>query len=52
MAIAQSLSALFYFLAVDTRIKFGITTDWERRYRRYQKRHRRVCCKTIQDRAL
>jgi len=37
MDIDQHRPALFYFLAVDTRIKFGITTDRERRYRRYQK---------------
>lgn len=37
IAIDQDKPALFYFLAVDARIKFGITTDWERRYRRYQR---------------
>lgn len=35
--IDQHKPALFYFLAVDARIKFGITTDWERRYKQYQK---------------
>jgi len=37
MDIDQNKPALFYFLAVDARIKFGITTDWEKRYKRYQK---------------
>lgn len=37
MDIDQQKPALLYFLAVDARIKFGITTDWERRYRQYQK---------------
>lgn len=37
MPIAQHKPALFYFLAVDARIKFGITSNWERRFRRYQK---------------
>ena len=36
MDIDQQKPALFYFLAVDTRIKFGITSNWERRFRRYQ----------------
>jgi hypothetical protein len=35
--IDQHKPALFYFLAVDARIKFGITTNWERRYKQYQK---------------
>jgi hypothetical protein len=37
MDIDQRKPALFYFLAVDARIKFGITTDWERRHKQYQK---------------
>jgi len=31
----QSKPALFYFLSVDARIKFGITVDWAKRKRRY-----------------
>ncbi len=37
MDIDQRKPAIFYFLAVDARIKFGITSDWEKRYKRYQK---------------
>jgi len=35
--IDQSKPALFYFLAIDARIKFGITTNWERRRVAYTK---------------
>lgn len=35
--IDQSKPAIFYFLAVDARIKFGITTNWERRRAGYVK---------------
>lgn len=37
MHIDQQKPALFYFLAVDTRIKFGITSNWDRRDKQYQK---------------
>ncbi|MBK7382669.1 MAG: hypothetical protein IPI81_04940 [Flavobacteriales bacterium] len=37
MDIDQHKPALFYFLAVDARIKFGITSDWDKRFKRYQK---------------
>ncbi len=33
----QSKPAIFYFLAVDSHIKFGITTLWDRRAKDYQK---------------
>lgn len=35
--IDQSKPAIFYFIAVDARIKFGITTDRERRFKLYDK---------------
>jgi hypothetical protein len=37
MEIDQSKPAIFYFIAVDARIKFGITSNQERRWRQYTK---------------
>ena len=36
-AVDQHKPALFYFLAVDARIKFGITTDRIRRFKLYDR---------------
>lgn len=37
MQIDQNKPAIFYFMCVDSRIKFGITSEKERRWRQYMK---------------
>jgi hypothetical protein len=37
MEIDQSKPAIFYFIAIDARIKFGVTSNQERRWQQYTK---------------